>query len=342
MGLYFVKGRFHAVDGWIEVGVDGAPRRGELKIDARSISTRIPPRDWHLRTHDFLDVARHPTINVVVDAVQQGQGEFGASAMFTIRGTSAPVQLHGHLHGEHEPTVVHLHGTLDRHAVGVRARRPFEWIVGREVQSTRSSSLPTLVIPAERQPSVDAPGPSLGGASDLAEAVGCGLAARVSGTAFQLLKSGSERPCGRLTAGMLTAALQCCRATLALRAAADPEAPAGLRDSSHAPGRCASTGCRRATAELCTKLHLSESAGSHDGKDGDGERAVRRTGSWRRDVRSAAGAPGGTARPHGLCRARAAGRHVPEPRLHPDEDDDRLGEGGASGAPGRRFRRSRG
>lgn len=49
MGLYYVKGTFAGVEGTIDRN-----GRSELLIDAGSISTRMPPRDWHLRTADFL------------------------------------------------------------------------------------------------------------------------------------------------------------------------------------------------------------------------------------------------------------------------------------------------
>jgi polyisoprenoid-binding protein YceI len=133
MGLYFVKGRFRSIEGSVETDDDGAPKRGELTIDAASVTTRIPPRDSHLRRRDFLDVSDHPTISVLVESVRPGDEGFDATATFTIRGVSAPVELQGHLHGK-QPVVLRLHGTLDRHTFGIRARRPFEWIVGREVR----------------------------------------------------------------------------------------------------------------------------------------------------------------------------------------------------------------
>lgn len=58
-----------------------------------------------------------------------------------IMGTRRLVKLTGHLHGsgpgEQEPSttlVLHLTGKIDRHAFAVRPRRPFDWVVGREVR----------------------------------------------------------------------------------------------------------------------------------------------------------------------------------------------------------------
>jgi polyisoprenoid-binding protein YceI len=133
MGLYFVKGRFTRAAGWVETGPEGDLRRAQLEIMAVSVNTRIPPRDWHLRSRDFFDVAHHPTIRVMVDAVDWSEEELRAVANFTIRGITRPVQLHGHVHRDGRGMALHLHTTLDRHEFGIRPRRPVDWIVGREV-----------------------------------------------------------------------------------------------------------------------------------------------------------------------------------------------------------------
>lgn len=136
MGLYHVRGRFSGVEGRLEVPGEGASARGEVLIDAATINTRIPPRDWHLRTKDFLDTGRYPQIRVHAEGVDTAPEEIRVHALFEIHGERREVELTGHLHGiEGAPsrTVLHLQGTLDRHDFGVRARPPVEWIVGRDV-----------------------------------------------------------------------------------------------------------------------------------------------------------------------------------------------------------------
>jgi polyisoprenoid-binding protein YceI len=136
MGVYYVKGRFRRVDG--ELGPDG---HGEVLVDAGSISTRIPPRDWHLRSRDFLDVRRHPELRARVESIElAGDGSVAAVAVLDLHGERAPVELRGHLKHAPEPAgnggarlLVHLEGKLDRRQFGIRARPPTEWIVGREV-----------------------------------------------------------------------------------------------------------------------------------------------------------------------------------------------------------------
>jgi polyisoprenoid-binding protein YceI len=134
MGLYFVKGAFKRVSGTVEVGPDGAPVGGRLRIDASSVSTRIPPRDWHLRTRDFLAVRQHPEIRVAVERVEPAAGgAMHVAAVLTVRGSDAHVPLTAHWLVPEGAAVLHVAGVVDRRELGVRPRRPVDWIVGREV-----------------------------------------------------------------------------------------------------------------------------------------------------------------------------------------------------------------
>jgi polyisoprenoid-binding protein YceI len=134
MGLYYVKGRFRAVHGRIEFGPEGLPERGEATIEAATISTRIPPRDWHLRSKDFLDVERYPQITVRAEQiVPAAGGSFTGRGRFEIHGQRRSINLEGHLHGTEERMVLHLVGVLDRHDFGIRPRQPFEMVVGDEI-----------------------------------------------------------------------------------------------------------------------------------------------------------------------------------------------------------------
>ena len=59
-----VKGRFAGVSGTV-VGAERRPPSAaqvEITIDAASIDTREPQRDAHLRSADFLDVEKFPTL----------------------------------------------------------------------------------------------------------------------------------------------------------------------------------------------------------------------------------------------------------------------------------------
>jgi polyisoprenoid-binding protein YceI len=116
VGLYFVKGRFSAVEGSIEVPDDPAATRGEVVVEAKSISTRMPPRDWHLRTRDFLDVKRYPELRISADGLEPGEGDDQRlSSTFEIHGVKRPVELAAHTHETDDGLILHLRGALDRH-----------------------------------------------------------------------------------------------------------------------------------------------------------------------------------------------------------------------------------
>ena len=58
-----VKGRFGDVSGTIQVdGNDPAKTVVDVTINVASIDTREPQRDTHLRSADFFDVERFPTL----------------------------------------------------------------------------------------------------------------------------------------------------------------------------------------------------------------------------------------------------------------------------------------
>jgi polyisoprenoid-binding protein YceI len=93
----------------------------------------MPPRDWHLRTKDFLEVKTHPEIRVTAERVERlPEGQLVVTALFELHGQRQPVELRAHLHDGPAP-VLHLQGVLDRHDFGIRARQPFEMIVGSEI-----------------------------------------------------------------------------------------------------------------------------------------------------------------------------------------------------------------
>lgn len=88
------RGRFTGVSGRIQIAEKPEESRVEAAIDAASIDTGMPPRDEHLRSPDFLDVARFPTIEFTGSPARQtGDVEFEIDGELTIRGITKPVTL---------------------------------------------------------------------------------------------------------------------------------------------------------------------------------------------------------------------------------------------------------
>ncbi|HEY4278442.1 MAG TPA: YceI family protein [Conexibacter sp.] len=71
-GLATVKGTFVRFDGSLQVAPEAAT--GELSIDATSLDTSNLRRDEHLRSAEFFDIERHPTITFAVAAITSRSG----------------------------------------------------------------------------------------------------------------------------------------------------------------------------------------------------------------------------------------------------------------------------
>jgi polyisoprenoid-binding protein YceI len=124
MGLYKVKGRFRTATGELRIGDEGAPLSAQLTIDAASVTTRMPPRDLHLRSAHFLAAAEHPTIRVQADSFWHGEdGGLRAAAAVAVKDATKRLEVGAHSHDE--PRAV---------ALGVTPPPPFSAIVGREIE----------------------------------------------------------------------------------------------------------------------------------------------------------------------------------------------------------------
>jgi polyisoprenoid-binding protein YceI len=78
------------------VYVPGAPEQWSAKatIQAESINTKVVARDKHLRSSDFFDVAKHPTITFESTGVSQATATSAQlQGNLTIRGVTQPVTL---------------------------------------------------------------------------------------------------------------------------------------------------------------------------------------------------------------------------------------------------------
>lgn len=90
-----VKGRFSTISGTVtENGDNLANAEVAVSIDAASIDTREPQRDAHLRSADFLDVEKFPTITFASTAVNKtGSDAFALTGNLTIHGVTRSITL---------------------------------------------------------------------------------------------------------------------------------------------------------------------------------------------------------------------------------------------------------
>ena len=90
-----VRGEFTKVSGTVE-GDEKTPAQAVITatIDATSINTRETKRDDHLKSPDFLDVAKYPTITFNSKKIEpSGSGQFKVTGDLTLHGVTKEVVL---------------------------------------------------------------------------------------------------------------------------------------------------------------------------------------------------------------------------------------------------------
>jgi polyisoprenoid-binding protein YceI len=90
-----VRGEFGKTTGTIKLDEkDPTKSSVEATIDASTINTREEKRDAHLKSPDFFDVAKHPTITFKSTKVEKkGEGKLAVTGDLTIRGVTKAVVL---------------------------------------------------------------------------------------------------------------------------------------------------------------------------------------------------------------------------------------------------------
>ena len=90
-----VRGEFEKVSGKIVYDEsDVTKSSADIAIETASINTRVAKRDEHLRSPDFLDVAKHPAITFRSKRVEKaGNGILKMTGDLTIRGVTKEVVL---------------------------------------------------------------------------------------------------------------------------------------------------------------------------------------------------------------------------------------------------------
>lgn len=90
-----VKGQFSGITGTATLDPADLTRSSvEIVIDASTINTHDAQRDAHLKSADFLDVEKYPTLNFRSTAVEvAGEGELRVTGDLTVHGVTKSVVL---------------------------------------------------------------------------------------------------------------------------------------------------------------------------------------------------------------------------------------------------------
>jgi polyisoprenoid-binding protein YceI len=95
IGINTVRGNFQAFTGTIQFDAK-KPEASKInvQIDTASINTGNPKRDGHVKSPDFLDVAKFPKMTFVSKSVKpDGAGGFVVTGDLTLHGVTKPVTL---------------------------------------------------------------------------------------------------------------------------------------------------------------------------------------------------------------------------------------------------------
>jgi len=148
-----VKGTFDKVGGTVSLDdKDITKSKVEVNIDPASIDTREPKRDTHLKSADFFDVAKFPTLTFKsTKVVKAGKNKLKVTGDLTMHGVTKPITLA--VDGPSAETktpfgttvrAVSLTGKLDRKDWGLNWNKALEAggvLVSDEVQLDISAEL---------------------------------------------------------------------------------------------------------------------------------------------------------------------------------------------------------
>jgi polyisoprenoid-binding protein YceI len=89
-----VRGRFERFDGSIDIAAVPEESSVDVTIDAASFNSNDPKRDEHVRSADFLDVEKYPTLRFRSTRLERtGGSSFKLHGELTIKDVTRPVTL---------------------------------------------------------------------------------------------------------------------------------------------------------------------------------------------------------------------------------------------------------
>lgn len=94
MGLSNVHGHFGGVNGEIVLGpADLSKASVKATVDVTTVDTGVAPRDNHLKSPDFFDVAKYPTMTFVSKSVAKSGDGYAITGDLTMHGVTKQVVL---------------------------------------------------------------------------------------------------------------------------------------------------------------------------------------------------------------------------------------------------------
>ena len=118
-GLVTVRGQFKQFEGQADVDLAGAIS-ATVTIDATSLDTKQQQRDKHLRSADFFDVTKHPTVTFVTRRVTaRGDDRLSVEGDLKAAGHTQPLAFEARFTRSNERSIVDAEISVDRTAFGM-------------------------------------------------------------------------------------------------------------------------------------------------------------------------------------------------------------------------------
>jgi len=103
MAVSTVHGSFRSVSGVVHFDPANVGKSGvEASIDVSSVDTGVAARDTHLKSPDFFDATKFPTMTFKSTGVSKAPGGFDVMGNLTLHGVTKPVVLHLEAPGKEE------------------------------------------------------------------------------------------------------------------------------------------------------------------------------------------------------------------------------------------------
>jgi len=88
-----VRGRFNKFSGTLTIAEDPLKSKVEASAHVASISTGDETRDGHLKSADFFDLEKYPTIDLVSTGIDKDGDDYVLHTNLTVNGVTKPVDF---------------------------------------------------------------------------------------------------------------------------------------------------------------------------------------------------------------------------------------------------------
>jgi polyisoprenoid-binding protein YceI len=88
-----VRGRFTDFAGTITVGEDPLQSKVEATVQMLSVTTGDDGRDGHLKTNDFFDIEKYPTMKFVSTGIKANGSDYTLTGDLTVKDVTKPVSF---------------------------------------------------------------------------------------------------------------------------------------------------------------------------------------------------------------------------------------------------------